>query len=56
MILPLYATLLRLQLEYCIQFWAPHFKRDVDNMERVQRRPLAWSGGSRAGPMSGYGT
>ena len=36
MILPLYATLFRLQLEYCIQLWVAHFRRDVDNIERVQ--------------------
>ena len=37
-ILPIFAALVRLQLEYCIQFWAPHFRRDVDSIERVQRR------------------
>lgn len=44
-ILLLYLALARSQLEHSVQFWALRFKKDVDQLERVQKKAARMSRG-----------
>jgi len=39
-LVPLYKSLVRSRLEYCVQAWRPYLDKDIELMEKVRKRMI----------------
>ena len=42
MILPLYKSFVSSHLDYAVEFWFPHLRRDIDKIEKLREEQQRW--------------